>query len=898
MINIVDSFSLAGSTKPLDARDEFATVAEMKACTICNEKHICYVRENQRQYQYSSANTLDNVYGKWRPYTAGSGNGDVTGATIGGDSVEKIGGVLQFPAYPTIPEIPVKGIKANGASEVIAPDPDGVVELPAPPTIPISKIKLNGASSDLPINNGRVTIPDYANDIKEINNKFQQIGNPEPIVIPSSNTEVLVSGDNFTYDSDTTYIMSLTSGSSTTQVATVHYPYVHDNINYVAFKAIDRDLIYLYSVDGLSYIWVGEKTISQLPIEGKAAFESGKTATKHVINNDGTPEEGSFIHGAVNVFVSRHGYPLQYNQINELGNYYILLKNVELNKIYKYSASNNKWSLVTGGCYTKDDITTGVNYTKYDKYFNGGQAVNVEYDDSITKFGTQENPINNVQLAIQKIAANITATACTLKINLVKDGNPYIGKSINVTIKYQGSTITSWGNHSYTGLVTDSNGQVQIVIPFASEYTIGFTTTTNYIEPESINGIADTQVKNYSCLYEYITEEELIRPMCKVIGASSSITPNGKKLRIYYLNNDETSMYDDNPYYIITFNSEGIPTSIQKLTNNNTYVSINSSNLVIPRGQKYKVSLQLWNTSLTEEEQAYYRTPDTIYTANKEKRTIIVKYTYKESGVFLVIKDSNDLIFGYKAYKVSSVRTESDNDTTYTVTTIIIDNQYQDIRFVSGTGIQIKGVEDDVYTTWITNTELVNGKVVGIGLRTQTLVDAPMYSETFIGTPLEDYYNNCCVLIGYGVGVSSTGKKWLTEGDCNLTNENTIDGRYGTESFANYDGIIESRSEVLTYINQLSKETGNHTQTAFVPSRVQLIQVSLNNDFIKGLGESIGFILDFMNDTIFKTSDFSGDSRAYAVRNGINLPHNQGGSYYGRKALNTADYVIPLYNFY
>ena len=115
--------------------------------------------------------------------------------------------------------------------------------------------------------------------------------------------------------------------------------------------------------------------------------------------------------------------------------------------------------------------------------------------------------------------------------------------------------------------------------------------------------------------------------MCKIIGASSSITPNGKKLRIYYLNNDETSMYGDNPYYIITFNSEGTPSSIQKLTNNNTYVSISSSNLVIPRGQKYKVSLQLWNESLTEEEQAYYRTPDAIYTANKEKRTIVVKYT-------------------------------------------------------------------------------------------------------------------------------------------------------------------------------------------------------------------------------------------------------------------------------
>ena len=104
MINIADNFNLAGSTKPLDSRDEFATLADMKACTVCNEKHICYNKETQKQYQYSSSNPNDSTTGKWVEYTSGGGGeGTITGATIGSGSgaqqVPESGGVLQFPAY-------------------------------------------------------------------------------------------------------------------------------------------------------------------------------------------------------------------------------------------------------------------------------------------------------------------------------------------------------------------------------------------------------------------------------------------------------------------------------------------------------------------------------------------------------------------------------------------------------------------------------------------------------------------------------------------------------------------------------------------------------------------------------------------------------------------------------
>ena len=90
------------------------------------------------------------------------------------------------------------------------------------------------------------------------------------------------------------------------------------------------------------------------------------------------------------MFVSRHNYPLTYRQITETvgGNpvHYILIKNDEINKIYKYQSSTQNnvaiWSQVTGGCYTKGDSTTGTNYKKYDKFFDRPDASDVDYDNT------------------------------------------------------------------------------------------------------------------------------------------------------------------------------------------------------------------------------------------------------------------------------------------------------------------------------------------------------------------------------------------------------------------------------------------------------------------------------------------------------------------------------------
>lgn len=639
----------------------------------------------------------------------------------------------------------VAGIKVQGETSIL-PMLDGVVELPAPPTIPITKIKLNGASSDLPINNGRVTIPDYANDIKEINNKFQQIGNPEPIVIPSSDTEILVLGDNFTYDPDTTYIMSLTSGSSTTQVATVHYPYAHDNINYVAFKAIDKDLIYLYSVDGLSYTWVGEKTISQLPIEGKAAFESGKTAVKQVIDvkHTGNPiPEGYFKHGTPNVFVTPDGYPLRYNQIKENNVWYILLKCDENNKIFKYFADNNgKWSLVTGGCYTKDDTTTGADYIKYDVYFDRQPASNISFDDSVAHLGTTLTPVDTVQKAINVIAVGVAGNIGKLIIKLLyPNSTPVTNKEVSITAYYRGNPFDLSPQYTpdFSGFKTDSNGYVVnadggefISLPLGTTYTIHYTDISDsYLTPEDTTGVVDSSEKTISNIYQNVSENEFVYFYVQMPNVSPSVvTPENKVISVDFYSNPTTH---DLAYKCI-LRADG--TVKQILNADGTQATYNGEDLIsdsdpvllpVSTGTKYLSSLQLWDTSLSENEQRYIKSSDVIYTASKAKRTVKFTYLDNQVGVFLIVADATTSK-GYRTCLVTSIDTVNSK-------ILFKDGDYTYEAYLSNSTLY-KKLENDVAV------EVWEETILGYGIKTSTTI-----LNTNDDTATVSEYPNCSFIM-------------------------------------------------------------------------------------------------------------------------------------------------------
>lgn len=490
--------------------------------------------------------------------------------------------------------------------------------------------------------------------------------------------------------------------------------------------------------------------------------------------------------------------------------------------------------------------------------------------------------LNNLNEKIELINANIENLICTLTINILIDGSAYTYKNVNIEITYQGNTITNWGVNDYTNLATDSNGQIIINIPYGSQYKIMFTGTTDYIEPDTINGVADDINKNYIVQYTSISKQELVKPFCNITGANPSINPNNKYLYIDYLDSNDDVLIENK--FTIKFDSVGLPaTIVEKVNETNKSVS----SILIDRGQKYKTRLQLWDTSLTEEEQAYVKSQDTIYIANKDKRSIKTNYTYKLSGVFLVLKDENNSTFGYTGYKCIDVKEEVENETTYDVSTVIIGSTKYDIRYVSGVGVQRRLESSGLFENWISDQDIQDGKIIGIGVRTQSLIDSPCFATE----ALNNGYDNACVLFGYNIQTSSSNFPLWNKNILNT--KNYTDGRYCMELESQIEGY-DPNYGACGYLQNYSLQTGNHTQTPFIMSMQQFSHTTANNTLIKGLGKSINFNID-LKDSVRRWSSSSGnDARVYQIRNG-------GGAdgYYGAEyPTYNSNKVLPVYNFY
>ena len=74
-ISIADNFNIQ-SKKPLDGRNQFATLASMKAVTDANIYEGCeaYCVETDKYYKFLSSNTVDLSTGKWRERASGGAN--------------------------------------------------------------------------------------------------------------------------------------------------------------------------------------------------------------------------------------------------------------------------------------------------------------------------------------------------------------------------------------------------------------------------------------------------------------------------------------------------------------------------------------------------------------------------------------------------------------------------------------------------------------------------------------------------------------------------------------------------------------------------------------------------------------------------------------------------------
>lgn len=852
------------SRQPNFERDQFDTIAHMAACTVCDEGHKCYCLENQKTYEFTSVDSNGDAIepnettGYWHEFSSG-GSGDVTGATIGSgaseQNVTKVGSILKFPAYPTVP---VKGIKdANGND--INPDINGKVTLPAAATAPITKIKVEGASSDLPIDEGRVVIPSTpvkgiqtsngtalapngsgivtlpvipADPTTRINNAEKRIaaleselgGDPAPVVIPVSAVNLPhTAGSTFTYDPDDTYVMNI----SDVQIATVCYPYDHTigaaTTSYLIFKAIDRDLYYVYthntSTDLCTYF--EEKIFDELSHEeAKAVFEAGKYAVKQIINAaTGEPRPLKYWkHGIPNVFVTPHGFPLRCTTMSELINgtrhYYTLLKCDENQRIFKYEASNNKWSLVSGGCLIKGDTNTGDDYEKYDAYFDKKPASDITFDDENINIGA-----DNVQDAIRIAFTNIQSTTCTLNLTVYKDSTVLANKSVHIDVTYQG-IVSSTLSGDYT---TSSQGIISVSLPLGSVYTITFSDETNYRKPDTINGIADNNIKNITALYEPVAENEKVIVICTVKN-TTSVYPNNKIAYIHYTNSDYSQNISVNPEWTLTFGTNG---SVKTIVHNGNV----ETECLIPFGTYYTVELADWDSS---EEQAYSKSAIVKTRALSETRVINVYYSYLLSGLFVVIKDNSDNVYGYTSYKVTNT------DTTNNITTILMNDIEYDIRYTAGVGVQksLKGQND--YSTWIAAADM-DSTIIGVGVRDSTLIN----STALDSDGMQQGYTNCCFML-CKVTYPTTTYSYINAGP-DYKNADCKDGRFITNLAASQ----EVDRPVIRAVVDITKQTGNHTQHAFLASGSQWSALYLNYNNIKSIGSSLNINISIASNTTY-----------------------------------------------
>lgn len=725
------------------------------------------------------------------------------------------------------------------------------------------------------------------NGIDGLNKAIATLGtNNDPVVIPPT-AVVLPTSGTLEYDADDTYVISING----TQIATIHYPYEHTESettsSYLVFKAIDRDLYYVYIHTTANYYTpLEQEQYSDLShSEAQAIFKAGQYAIKQIIDVNGrrsaagTPSpKGYWEHGIPSVFVTMDGYPLRYNQIKEGLNYYILLKCDEVNKIFKYSADNDgKWSLVSGGCYTKGDPTTGANYTLYDKYFDTGEACNIGFDDSITQFG---NDVDTVQKAINYLATAVVSNNCLLNVSLTDfNGTAIVGEYIGLSYVINDTTVVlSDLEDDPPAISTDSSGIARSVIPYGATYTIKFAKRTNREEILDYTDRAETNHINVSRIYKKQADKELVSIQVQVRNARNTDTDNfSLEDKIVYIDFESGGSFST----AITcyLNVRG---GVQTWVENGVTHTYSEDPIYIDRGQTYKVRLQQWNPSLQEDEQELIKSEDKTAVAQDYTRSFRMYYTYKLAGVFFVVEnyeDSTDLET-YTEYLCDDY-----DEANGTVT--IIDHLNNNTRYIlkySSTdgGIMKAPITDPTnFILWISTANI--GKVLGVGIRTSDTINNILDYQDYASYG----YTDCSFLIDRNVATISKAMQDTQSSWPSLPTK--YSGKAVTEFMATSD---DPNSAMAQYLKEnVSCKIGALTQWPFIPSVQQARIMANNKAFINAALKAMGktYFVDVAYTTTTQETN-SGRSFTY-----VNIRGNSTTPHYKDDGLNNN--VIPLYCF-
>lgn len=480
---------------------------------------------------------------------------------------------------------------------------------------------------------------------------------------------------------------------------------------------------------------------------------------------------------------------------------------------------------------------------------------------------------NNIQEAIDLLAANVSDNLTTLNITLIySNGTAITNKAVSVNISFRGES------HSTTGVyTTDSSGLISLSIPYGSIYSIGYNDINNYQTPEPVSGSADMYTVNINGIYQPVSNTEKVIVTCSIRNGTSS--PNGKKVYIDIYDSTGTTLITEKAF-TVTLNSQGLASTIID-SNNQT-----ASSCEVPNGNVYRVYAQPWDDT---ENPPYSVTGQQSFLASKYSRIVHFDYTYLNSGIFLMINNPQNSTDGYDSLKVKEI-----DDTNNTICIIDNNDEYW-VYYESGVGIKryLNNSSIENSYLWIEDSD-INNKVLGIGFRNQTLNVASNSNSAISGT--------CAFCMLFSSSVQSAAEMW--ESGATIAQTSSIDGLYTTELYKDTDH--PTFAIALNYTS-FKTQIGTRNQQAFIMATNQFLVLYNNFSTVKVVCNAVNRVFDFMNANsnywtstctnvgIYNAQNSSGS--AYYFNNSsktlVNEPTGTSGKYF---ALNTYK-TFPVYSY-
>lgn len=751
------------------------------------------------------------------PASGGGGTGTITGATVGGSPVTESSGILQFEAYPTVPEVPITSIaKKTDDTNPISPSQ--------------GRVNLDLTAEDIAYNSSK-TVKGKLNDIDKLIKDLT----PDPSNNESSSTIIDLSlyseweddeseYHSFVYNSSAIYVYST---SSTSQVKVTS-----NNTPHAIFKVSDRDIYidYIVSTSGDDIIYTANAIYdsSTLPSDFKKQFELGVYALIYRIigrSGDIIPYGKTIIADTDNKVLN-----VAYRDVvdNNVTKHQLIARAFDKGRIYIYETPDATYT--KGYKFKTSYGTADSGFSDLNKLFGGGgDASDIEYDDSTTNLSRPGNPVNNVQQAIQKLAIGISGGFSDVTITLKNNAEqPIANQEVTIAVTYQGAAYDLTTQASYNnGFATDSNGQIALTLPLGAVYQISFHQyTVNYSTPDTLNGIIDKPTCNLTGLYVALSDNEAVLINVNVLNTTSSTTTNDKEAYIdFYVSGSWVHSYT------AVLSSIGTPKTIKDAQGNiiksgNNYVTID-----IPKNTEFRIRLQLWDTSLTEEEQIYIASSNVSKIASNARSIINMYYTYALPGLYLIVKDSTTEK-GYAEYKILNM--DSINNTME----IVINGINYTLSKDASNNIYRKETNSaDSPSQWFTQSS--SSDILGVGIRSTRLINAAMNDESTYNLG----YTNCCFRVSRNF-IEFSGQI-ATVASPNVVTYSNTDGMYQTRrlaSFSETQTFPSAQKAINDYKQTLNTSNGSVTIDGFIPVAGQM-------EIFRTNYTSLMFILPFINGT-------------------------------------------------